>query len=82
MVGYSFDEQSPYAQIKDNQIPVLLILAGKETTIPGESIAQIRQILQDAPGECTVYTEPDATHADVWLADPEEYEKQIEEFLN
>lgn len=81
MVGYNFDEQNPYEQIKDNQIPVLLILAGKESVIPSQSIEQIREILTKAPGECEVYTEENATHADVWTEDPEEYEERIDAFL-
>ena len=82
MVGYSFDEQSPYAQIRDNNIPVLLILAGDEKVIPSVSIDQIKQILTDAPGECVVYTKDGAGHADVWLEDPEEYDKRVKEFTD
>ena len=81
MVGYNFDEQSPYEQIKENDIPVLLILAGKESVIPSESIEQIKDILTKAPGGCEVYTEENATHADVWTEDPEEYEERVDEFL-
>ena len=81
MVGYNFDEQSPYEQIRENDIPVLLILAGKESVIPSESIEQIKDILTKAPGGCEVYTEENATHADVWTEDPEEYEERVDEFL-
>jgi len=81
MVGYGFDDQSPYHQISGNKIPVLLILAGKENVIPERSIAQIKETLTNAPGECEVYTCDNASHADVWLEDPKEYEKRVDEFL-
>lgn len=81
MVGYNFDEQNPYEQIKDNEIPVLLILAGKESVIPSVSIDQIKEILLSAPGGCMVYTDDDAVHAEVWTENPEKYEVAVDDFL-
>ena len=82
VVGYSFYDQSPYAQIKNNTRPVLMINAEKETVIPEISTMQIRDTLTNAPGSLTEYTGKGSKHACVANDHPEEYEEAVKAFIN
>lgn len=81
VVGYSFDDQSPYAQIKNNTKPALMINAENETVIPEVSTIQIKDTLTDAPGTLTEYTGKGSKHACVANDHPEEYESTVKAFL-
>ena len=82
VAGYSFYDQSPYAQIKNNTKPVLMINAENESVIPEISTIQIRDTLTDAPGSLTEYTGKGSRHAAVANDHPEEYEKAVKDFID
>ena len=82
VVGYSFYDQSPYVQIKNNTKPVLLIHAENESVIPDVSTQQIKDTLADSKGSLTEYTGKGSSHANVANDHPEEYEQTVKAFLD
>ena len=81
IAGYSFEDQNPYPQMAKQTAPTLLILAGKDRVIPAVSTARIKEALENAPAEVSVFISPEAPHADVVIYSPQEYAENVEKLL-
>ena len=76
MLRGSFDIETYYVRRLNGTVK-----RKSEDPLNDMTIEQIKDILTKAPGGCEVYTEENATHADVWTEDPAEYEERVDEFL-
>lgn len=78
--GFSFDDQSPYHQIKDNTIPVLLVTASEDTVIKKDTTDAIGAGLQS----CTVtrYEGEGSKHAWVYRDHPDDYRNAVDKLIS
>lgn len=60
------------------QVPTLLVHGPDDRVAPWE---YSRRLARRRPGLVTLHTVPDASHAAMWNADPEEYEERLRRFL-
>ncbi len=60
------------------QVPTLLVHGPDDRVAPWE---YSRRLARRRPGLVTLHTVPDAPHAAMWNADPEEYEERLRRFL-
>ena len=75
---FSFSQQSPYKQIENNHLPVLIITANQDKVIPSKSIEKINESL----GKCLYMNySKDAKHANVYFADPDGYSEMVDIFV-
>ena len=81
VLGYSFDEQSPYNQLLIKPTNVLMLLAGDDTVVPEVSLERLRDVFSASALTYKENVWPGASHASLCRSNPEEYERQIAEFL-
>ena len=81
VMGYSFQDQNPYPQMEECDANVLVIIAGADTVAPKTSTEKIRSILRNSSPNYREYIGEGMSHAKVWIENPAEYERVVDEFL-
>lgn len=78
--GFTFDDQSPYHQIKDNTIPVLLITAQNDTVIKKATTDAIADGLYNC--DVTKYEGAGSKHAWVYKDHPDDYSSEVHKIVS
>lgn len=80
VMGWSFNDQSPYKQAEGNAIPVMMVVAGKDASVSEASYNKTGEILGES-GVSYVYEQTNAEHAKVYYRDPVGYANALDDFL-
>lgn len=78
--GFTFEDQSPYHQIIDNTIPVLLFTAQNDTVIKKDTTDAIAEGLPSC--DLTRYEGEGSKHAWVYRDHPEDYSNAVKELIS
>lgn len=79
-LGFGYDDQSVYHQIRDTDIPVLIVGSKADERIPYAVAESIFETIQNE-NKYIFYVE-DSAHSDIYFDHPEEYRKAVKEFIS